>query len=62
MTFGYESPNLKSAWILRVGSPVLGHYKDPDENSADRGEVLIPSTIFPRNQALPTGGAFSLVL
>ena len=62
MTFGSESPNLKSASILRVGSPVLGHYKDPDENSAERGKVLVSSTIIRRNQALPTGDAFSQVL
>ena len=62
MTFGSGSPNLESAWILRVGSPVLGHYTDPEENSAERGKVLIISVIIRRNRAFPGGGGFPSVL
>ena len=58
MTFGSESPNLKSAWILRVGRPVLGHCKDPDENSAEREKVLIISAITRRIHAFPRGDGF----
>ena len=58
MTSGSASPILESVWILRIGSHVLGHYKDPDENSAEREKVLIISAIIRRIHAFPRGDGF----
>ena len=56
MVFYSEGPNLVSALILRVASPVLGDSNDPGEKCENRGKVVIPSAIIRRKQALQAGG------